>query len=386
MKQSIAVLLVSCLLFLSSSASVSAEKWSKLPTPQWTQGTGSEYLEVKRDIHVLPNKKTVYMHMQDEKVYTKVWPYDTLKAIDLDTGKIKWTYHFYKAGIGYFNTENSFLYAPNGTVYAYFEWGNVLFSIHASGKENWMIQLPEQGKMHLMKDGTLLHIVSTSSKAGEETSTVYGYNKEGKQIFKKLIKGTVAKVSDTLIIVENHSASYTDFKADIYNSSMNRVFRYSFPQGSYTDLSYSLLLSNGNIIFRANLNKTGNRLIALSSKGKVLWGRDIPGNSEIVAAGDNYMVYLNKTVSLYNTKGLVAKRTFSNLNTEIQIYPLAEITGDDNILLNLRTAQYVLDQKKLSVLQEFVLNDTDAEIIYYNDNTVFSHFEKANKIAKYELK
>lgn len=379
--------LTTAIICLSFGTLASAETWSTLSNPVWTKGIDSDYLKVINDIHVIPNKNLVYLHMQEEKMgYTKAWMFDTLNAVNPETGEIKWKYNFYGAGLGYLTTEDPFMYASNGTVYAYFGWNRLLYSINSNGKANWMIKLPDEGKMHLMKNGTLLLVVPKSAVKGSESTVVYGYNNSGKQIFKKVINGTVEKVTDSYVLVENHSASFTRFKADVYDSSMKRIFRYDFPQSAYTEIGYTMVLSDGTIIFRANLAKTGNRLIALSSKGKVLWGRDIPGNSVTVEAGANYIVYVDKTVSLYNLKGLVAKRVFSDLTDEFEIYPRARMTDDHKLWLDLIEKQYVVDPTTLSTVQEFKLADSDANIIYYNGDTVYAHFEKNNQIAKYKLK
>ncbi|MBC2632174.1 hypothetical protein H6X84_24465, partial [Salmonella enterica subsp. enterica serovar Enteritidis] len=148
--------------------------------PQWTQSTKDEFLDVKNDIHLATDQKLVYLHMQDEKTYTKIWNYDTLNAVDPDTGKTKWIFPFFKEGIGYLTTEYPFMYGKNGTTYAYFESNRLLYSINAKGKQNWMIELPEQqhpdavwnNPVHLMKDGTLLYIVPKSTKTGNETTIV----------------------------------------------------------------------------------------------------------------------------------------------------------------------------------------------------------------------
>ncbi len=394
MKKKIICVLATSVLLSSFSSIASAKEWSTLSNPQWTQSTKDEFLDVKNDIHLATDQKLVYLHMQDEKTYTKIWNYDTLNAVDPDTGKTKWIFPFFKEGIGYLTTEYPFMYGKNGTTYAYFESNRLLYSINAKGKQNWMIELPEQqhpdavwnNPVHLMKDGTLLYIVPKSTKTGNETTIVYGYNKNGKQIFKKLISGHVEKVTDTYVIVQNQSVSFNYFKSDVYNTAMKRLYRYEFPKGATTDIGYTTVWDDGTVLFRADLPKTGNRLIAISPQGKVLWTREVPGNAEIREVGNYYIVYVDKTVSLYDSKGFVAKHAFDHIDDEVPIYPSARMTDDHKIWLDLVIEQYVLDPKDMSVIQNFKLNNEDTKIMQYDNNIVYTLDESKNKVSKYQLK
>lgn len=394
MKKRIICVLATSVLLSSFSSIASAKEWSTLSNPQWTQSTSDEFLDVKNDIHLATDQKLVYLHMQDEKTYTKIWNYDTLNAVDPDTGKTKWVFPFFKEGIGYLTTEYPFLYAKNGTTYAYFESNGLLYSINAKGKQNWMIKLPEQqhpdavwdNPVHLMKDGTLLYVVPKSTKLGSEKTIVYGYNKNGKQIFKKLISGQVEQITDTYVIVQNQSVSASDFKTDVYNASMKRLYRYEFPTGATTGSGYTTVWDDGTILLRADLPKTGNRLTAISPQGKVLWNREVPGNAEIREVGNYYIVYVDKVASLYDSKGFVAKHTFDDIDDEVPIYPFVRMTDDHKIWLDLMVEQYVLDPKDMSVIQNFKLNNEDTKIMQYDNNVVYTLDESKNKVSKYQLK
>lgn len=107
------------------------------------------------------------------------------------------------------------------------------------------------------------------------------------------------------VLIQTNYGGGKGSRIQALDSSLNSVFTYQMPADSYTEVSYNHVLSDGTVLVRANIPKTGNRLFGFSSKGNLLWGRDIAGDAVVSSLGDVYGVYANGKLSLYNVKGLV---------------------------------------------------------------------------------
>jgi len=127
------------------------------------------------------------------------------------------------------------------------------------------------------------------------------------------------------------------------------------PADSYTEVDYNEVLTDGTVLIRANLPKTGNRLFGFDSKGKLLWGRDVAGNAVISSLGEVYGIYANGKLSLYNVKGLV--KTVA-LQDETEFFVSLYQLQDGNIELSFPgSATYILNPKTLAVDYTFRLKD-----------------------------
>lgn len=369
--------IIAMLLFANSAGVVGAASYTTLPQAVWSQKPNADYTPVKEDYFYVPGKNTLYLHMEEQRFSeTKVWSPDTLRAVDPVTGKVKWVFSFAKAGYGWPSTEDAFTYAPDGTVYAYFSTQRLLYSVSPNGKENWSKQLnteiPYNGKLYRLGDGTLIIVAEKSTKVGAESVRLISFDKNGKQKSSKNVPGKLSTMTNNQLVVEVPVKENESNKVDVYNSSLQRVYRYTFPQGSSVNFYTTFSLSDGTIIFLLNTKQNTRKLLALSPSGKAIWGRSIEQLGFAFQAGSGYMVfnYKSKKLSYYNQKGLVKERILSNFEMpEGDGLPSANITEDGKLYVNLMSQSYVLDPKTLNTIHEFNLN-INGYILDYQSNSV----------------
>lgn len=393
MKKFIITLLAAGMIFSSAAELAVAKSYSTLPQAVWVQKPNVEYVPIHEELFDVPGKNTVYMHMGEEKASaTKVWMPDILRAVDSNTGKVKWTFSFAKPGYGWPSTEDAFSYAPDGTVYAYFASEQLLYAVNASGKESWSKQLsadiPYSSKLYRLADGTLLIAGEKSNKMGAESVQLIGFDKNGKQKFNKVISGKLVTVTNSQIVIEIPTKVGQSMKVDVYNASLKRVFQYAFPKGTYVNFYTTFSLSDGTIIFPTTSGQKNNKLIALSPNGKALWGRPVPQQSLAFSAGKGYFVfqYSSKKLGYYDQKGLVKERTLTNyVMAEGDILPKAQVTADGKLLVDLISRQYVLDPKTLASIHEFAPS-LQGTILDYRNNSVIVYNWDQNQISKHLLK
>ncbi|MDQ0088874.1 hypothetical protein J2T12_002284 [Paenibacillus anaericanus] len=133
---------------------------SKL-NPVWTITLESKLDGFTEAPYHVPNSNTVYLQSYTLiNSETKSWDVGVVSAIEKTTGKEKWSYQFYKKGMPYPWTTSKFAYSKSGSVYALVSdaEGTKLYSVNSTGKNNWVISVPEARDVYAMNDGTLLLI------------------------------------------------------------------------------------------------------------------------------------------------------------------------------------------------------------------------------------
>ncbi|MDT9723311.1 hypothetical protein QVE09_30935 [Paenibacillus sp. ClWae2A] len=379
-------------LFVNVSGMAIAKSYETLPQAVWSQKPNADYIPAQEDIFFVPNKDTLYLHMGEERFsQTKVWSPDTLRAVDPITGKVKWVFSFAKVGYGWPSTDDPFVYAPDGTVYAYFANEGLLYSVSPKGKENWSKQLalevaPYNGKLYRLGDGTLIIAAEKSTKLGSETVQLISFDKNGKQKSNKVVSGKLNVVTKDQLVVEFPSKDKESRIVHVYNSSLKQVFRYTFPQGDYVNFYTTFVLNDGTIVFSVPSTKF-NKLIALSPKGKAIWERSVDSFGFAFQAGSGYMIFntQSKKLSYYNQKGLVKERIIPNfIIPEGDTLPSAYETVDGKLFVDLISKQFVLDKKTLSTIHEF--KNIKGSILDYRKNSIMVYYPQKDTISKHILK
>ncbi|WP_336788318.1 outer membrane protein assembly factor BamB family protein [Paenibacillus sp. MMO-177] len=371
-----------------------AKSYDKLPKEVWAQKPNADYVPIQEDIYMVPGTSTIYLHVGEEKASeTKVWTPDTLRAVDQNTGKVKWIFSFAKSGYGWPSTKDPFVYTPDGNVYAYFSSEKLLYAVTAAGKEKWSKRLPSDvpfdGKLYRLSDGTLVIAAVKSSAVGKESVRLMGFDPNGKSKFDKIISGKIVTVTKDRIVVKAIMKTSDAQKIMGYDSALKQAYTYSFAKGVYVNDYTTFALTDGTLVFTTSSpdNKQKQILLALSSSGNSIWKRTMDRNGLAFTAGNGYL-FLNFTtnkLSYYNNKGLIKERTLSDFKMpEGDTLPTARISSDGKILVNLISRQYILDPVTLNSLYDFS-NGIKGTILDYKNKSIFVYFWKENKISYYHL-
>ncbi|MEK4292528.1 hypothetical protein BSK65_15075 [Paenibacillus odorifer] len=336
---------------------------TKLPSPQWSQLNAVGALEsIEGGPVELPSLNTVYLHTKEEHAtQTKVWLVDTLKSYDTQTGKLKWSVNFADPGTAMFRESKDYLVAPDGTVYITFTDNlspdaTQIYAVGPDGKRKWKVNLSQtEGYLYRLDNGSLVFASQGNfDNNGNYTGSLTLINKSGTKVKNISYKGTVLAQGNRVLIQTNYGGGKGS-RIQALDSSLNSVFTYQMPADSYTEVSYNHVLSDGTVLVRANIPKTGNRLFGFSSKGNLLWGRDIAGDAVVSSLGDVYGVYANGKLSLYNVKGLVKSVALKDVT---EFFISLDRLQDGNIELGFPgSATYVLNPKTLAVDYTFKLKD-----------------------------
>ncbi|KTD84100.1 PQQ-binding-like beta-propeller repeat protein [Paenibacillus etheri] len=354
---------------LASTAVEAAGAVTKLPDYQWNQLNVVGALEsIEGGPVEVPSLNTVYLHTKEEHAtQTKVWLVDTLKSYDTQTGKLKWSVNFADPGTAMFRESKDYLVAPDGTVYITFTDNlspdaTQIYAVGPDGKRKWKVNLSQtEGYLYRLDNGSLVFASQGNfDDNGNYAGSLILINKNGTKIKNVSYKGTVLAQGNRVLIQTNYGGGKGS-RIQALDSSLNSVFTYQLPVESYTEVSYNNVLSDGTVLVRANIPKTGNRLFGFNPKGKLLWGRDIAGNGVVSSLGEVYGVYANGKLSLYNVKGLVKSVP---LQDETEFFVSLSRFQDGNIELGFPgSATYVLNPKTLAVDYTFKLKD-DFNFIY----------------------
>lgn len=219
-----------------------------------------------------------------------------------------------------------------------------------------------------------------------ELGTQLSFDKNGKQKASKVVSGKLTTVSKNQIAIELLTKQGNAQKVEVYNSSLQRSFQYTFPKGAGVSFYTAFALDEGTFVFSVYQANT-QKLIALSSQGSAIWGRTIDQLGFAFQAGDHYMVFNPKTkkLSLFNQKGLVKVRVLSNFNMpEGDGLPTAKKTVEGNLYVDLLTSQYILDAKTLASIHEF--NGIQGSILDFRENSVLVYDWNEDRISMHLLK
>ncbi len=353
------------------------------------------------DVHAVPSKSLVYVHTQQDIPNTtgktqNSWYLDTLKAYSSTTGKLQWSYSLHKPA-GAYTLSTQSVYTSYGTVYMYAEYSDgtyQLYSIHSSGKLNWQKPLSDAANITLMKDGSLL-VASrgTVNSEGIIRSTLQRYDNNGKLLNQQPIQGSLLKAEGNRILIAasklNKNANGWEMvpnpQVDVYGLELKRLYSYTFPPKSniYGDGSDSMfVLKDGTVLIRANIDDVGNKLFGFDPKGKLMWGRVIPGGSITQSTGTGYITYENNTLQLYNTSSGKAIASVTLEGTPAD-YTWVLRTSDGNLMINMDDRTYIVYPSTLAIVETIDTTNLGSPIDYVN-RTVYS--VKDGTLYKYVIK
>ncbi|WP_458119723.1 hypothetical protein [Paenibacillus sp. Z6-24] len=403
-----AALLLAGMVSFSLAAPVSAaDKLQPLSNPSWTSPSlfkdkMENALAIRAtDVHAVPAKKIAYVHTQQDMPNTtgnteNSWYLDTLQAYSTVTGKPQWSYVLHESD-GPYTLTTQMAYTSYGTVYVYADYSDgthKLHSINTSGKANWVKTLPDASDITLLKDGSLL--VASRGKVNNQgiiRSSLSRYDNNGKLLNQQAIQGSVLHAEGNRIIVaaskltknENGWQAVPNPRIDVYGLNLKKLYRYQFPANAnvYGDGSDSMfVLKNGTVLIRTNIDQVGNKLFAFDPKGKLLWGRMIPGGSITQSTGTGYTTYENGNLKLYNVASSKSVASVS-LEGDAADYTWVKRTTDGNLMVNMDDRMYILYPSNLAVVHVFNTTKLGSPVDY-NDHTVYSVNEKV--LTRYPLK
>ncbi|WP_185929313.1 outer membrane protein assembly factor BamB family protein [Paenibacillus popilliae] len=375
--------LLAVVLCLSAVTSVSASRTSKpLPKPSWQKDLSEVNQFIEAPFHI-PSTKTVYLASNTYIAsQTKVWEAGVVTAVDESSGKPKWSFTFYQKGTPYpWNTKIA--YSKEGSVYALVKdgQGTKLFSVNASGKSNWTIPVPNAEDVHVMNDGTILLIdpdrkVTPTAKSKPRA---YAYSANGKKLAELSLGQMYSVIGGQYVVSQIGEIGKSNLA--VYGSKLNKLFTYNLPSGAVTYVNEATwVINNRDILLRVNVPKSGNKLIAMNAKGKTLWERSIPGNARVQSIGQNYVVYADGVISLFNAQGLVTK---AEVKVDLPIAIIFE-TPDQQIEIHTENAKKVLNAKTLQTIYEYP-NDQDRQKYHYVGNGYLYSINQGNQLAQYKL-
>ncbi|WP_017811977.1 PQQ-binding-like beta-propeller repeat protein [Paenibacillus shenyangensis] len=348
-------------------------------------------------IHAVPAKKLVYAYVTqlvDNTPKARIsydWRLDSLKALDENTGKVKWTYNFHKSG-GPFTIYSETAFAANGTTYAFQNFTDStykLYSINSSGKLNWTRSLPHQNgldivQLSVMKDNSILAAVQYSyDNKGIYHTELLHFQASGKLIHRSQIAGRLIRIQNEHILMDLSpmvrrggiwDTAYGS-KLAVYNQNGQQQYTCQMPKATilYEDMDeQQTILSDGSIIIR-EAGSTQDKLYGFSLKGKLLWKRLISIDAQIAASSAGYAVYqpASHTISLYIMNSQIVQQSVVGPPEEgISLIQ----TIDGNLLLTLQKSAYVLNPQNLQTIfasssGNILLN---ADIRAYSDGAIYT--------------
>ncbi|MEK3904833.1 hypothetical protein [Paenibacillus sp. FSL R7-0179] len=332
--------------------------------PLWNISNKSELDMFLQAPYHVPNSNIVYIHTNTwVNSETKSWMVSVVSAVDKTTGKKKWSFDFYKKGMPYPWTTSDFAYSQSGSIYALVKdgGGSRLYSVNSSGKQNWVINVPDAQELYSMNNGTVVLINSDKADSkGIRTPLAYAYSQNGKKVGEKSLTQTYSVIDGQYLVTQ--TGPYEKSKIDVFGPTLNRLFTYTPPAGAGLYVSeMSWRINKNDILLRMNLPKTGNRLIAIDSKGKTLWGRNIAGNASVQSIGENYTVYENNELSVFGAKGLIVKKTIQlgdPMNVVLN-------TTDNKIRVHSENWMDILDPITLNIIYHIPYDDDEKQMKYY---------------------
>lgn len=342
---------------------------STLPQPIWTSASLYDASSSSaHDVRFVKSRGLVYAHtVQNVKKSLSKTPYDwyleTVTAFDASTGVQKWSRTFHDKA-GPYTIASSILYAGDGTVYfigTFSDKTQNIYALKSDGQEAWTRSVPFGSEVYLLGDESLL-IASKQGvdKRGTLKSSVVRLSSAGKALASTTLTGSVLTAEGQRIVVDPSRLVKTgsgwhrspSSSVEVYAPDLKRLYGYKFPSG--VNLLGSgggtpiLIQNDGTVIFRGSVAGTVNKLLALSSQGKLLWGRTIPVDSVIVSTGSGYAMYCNRTLTAFDLSGRLAERKLDD--NPGQIVDLKHSDGGE-LQIDMAHTLYVLDPARLEIVQ-----------------------------------
>ncbi len=214
--------------------------------------------------------------------------------------------------------------------------------------------------------------------------SIYLFNSNGKVVKKEEIDGFIHSSSNGYLVT-SLSAGNNVFKLSVYDDNLN--FKFSFLNDLLKYGSYVGMTKDGVLYFK-NYDTDKNTIIyARNTMGKLLWtktlnedGRDsfFEGHSITGQAFNNsYLINSGNSLYLFNSKGLVAKKTFKGFteNDHIERFQFGEdrtiMTKDQNklIITNMEDLGDVLEIHIDNKYLTYLYAGNGIIYTYDNDNT-----------------
>ncbi|WP_438496685.1 PQQ-binding-like beta-propeller repeat protein [Paenibacillus sp. IHBB 3054] len=351
--------------------------------PLWNISHDSELDMFLQAPYHLPNTNTVYIHTNTwVNSETKSWMVSVVSAVDKTTGKKRWSFEFYKKGMPYPWSTSDLAYSKNGSVYALVKdgSGSKLYSVNSSGKQNWVINVPDAEELYSMSDGTLLIVnPSKQDSKGNRTPVSYAYGPDGKKVGERLLTGIYTIIDGQYVV--SQIGSFGKSKLEVYGPKLNRLFTYTPPAGATIYINeMSWRINKSDILIRMNLPKTGNQLLAIDSKGKTMWVRDITGNASVQSIGEKYAVYENEELSVFGEKGLILKKA---LQVSDPMNVVLE-TSDNKIMVYSEDWKSVIDPTTLEIIYHVPYDEKQLNYYYVGDGYLYS-VKNGYQLVQYKL-
>ncbi|MNI47947.1 hypothetical protein D3C76_348680 [compost metagenome] len=260
--------------------------------------------------------------------------------------------------------------------------GSKLHSVNSSGKPNWAVTVPEADKLTVMNDGTIILINPSKRDAkGIFSPWAYAYSATGKKLAERALSNTYDVLDGQYLL--SQIGDSTNAKIEAYGTKLNKLFTYTPPKGAYLDVSEaSWVINKSELLIRMDLPKTGNRLIALDSKGKTLWGRNIAGNASVQSTGQNYVVYENEEIKVYGATGLILKKPMKLIDPMHLILK----TPDTKMMIYEEEYKSVIDPATLKTIYNIPYDNDKTSVEYYYAGEGYLYAVKDHyKLFQYKL-
>ncbi|MEW4370743.1 hypothetical protein [Paenibacillus kandeliae] len=364
------------------------------------------------DTYVVPAKKLVYVHISQLIPYKGSastqygWSVDSLKALDQNTGKVKWTYTFHQSA-GPYTLYSLYKFTASGTAYVFQSFSDNtyrLYSINSSGELNWIRSLPRQSNgdiidFQVMQDGSIVAAVQHDyNSKGVYTTDLLRFQADGKLLNRSSVKGQLLGIQQNRVLfivsplVKDQSGIWGNpYSPQIaaYDLSLKKVFAYQLPKSAYVfgELNAGqMVMADGSVVIRAEANSTQDKLYGFSPSGTLLWGRLILVDAFVQPVGSGYATYSpsKMTLDLYSPKGKIATHTFNELADETTDLT-TNVNG--NLMLNLAQNTYVLNPNTLNVALSYATSPDwlDPFVQSYADRAVYTTLGDG-KIHRWNLK
>ncbi|WP_411347637.1 hypothetical protein [Paenibacillus sp. WLX2291] len=367
---------------------------------------------VMADTYVVPAKKLVYVHISQLIQNTGAaktqysWVVDSLKALDQNTGKVKWTYTFHESA-GPYTLYSLAKFTASGTAYVFQSFSDNtyrLYSINSSGELNWIRSLPRQGDgdivdFEVMQDGSIVAAVQHDyNSKGIYTTDLLRFQAGGKLLNRTSVQGQVLGIQQNRILfnasplVKDKSGIWGNPYSPqiaVYDLSLKKTFAYKLPKNAYVfseSNAGQLVMPDGSVVIRAEATSTQDKLYGFSPTGTLLWGRLIPVDAFVQPAGSGYATYSPSTMTLdlYSFKGKIATHSFNELADETTDLT-TNVNG--NLMLNLAQRTYVINPQTLNVALSFATDRDwiDPFVKSYADRAVYTTLNDG-KVYRWNLK
>ncbi len=348
-----------------------------MPAPVWTTPAHDGVDDVRvinNRIYALSYYNTfVYNDTTGEKAATITYP-SALKSSSFDT----FLHSVDKQGNFYWIVTTIDKVSHEHTFY--------LKAYNSSGAALWTKTFPEKVpsldvRIFTQKDGTLLTVLKTNNNQ----YITYKFNRQGKQLQKKLINGYIDSFYYDTLATLSHQTHKGKFQAtlSIYDSALNFKFKQQI-----TDEKFYCMLPGGALIFlKFNDNNPDKVTVtARNQNGTTLWSKSFTSGkinwfstSSTQPFPYGFLLQTDTALYLMNSKGLVSQRAI-NPGSDVQI------GSDSSIMIQGKRSLTIVNGSDLSTLHTVSSPDSDWEYGEFLYGGKGNFYHSADKLLyKYDL-